>query len=231
MANEHDDDLLRVEMRFKNARLYNAIMAEDVPIFGGKSAAGVAAQHRGRIKAFCDLNDLKLDGVYGLLNLTKSPLTRDKTGRVRLRAICQQLAGLLVREPEWLFPLALYEPTWRPLVAHLPEHRVQALLASGYGPRLLSAQAVAMPDMDESLFAAERSHIVSQALQALTPRQEKIIVQRFGLDGEDPRTLREVAPLWAVGAERIRGIEAEAIRRLRHPARVRRLKPFVESLR
>lgn len=67
----NNDDLVRVEVRFKNARLYNAIMDDAIPIFGAKSAAGLAARQRGHIKAWCEFHDLPLTHVYELLKFEK----------------------------------------------------------------------------------------------------------------------------------------------------------------
>ena len=64
----------------------------------------------------------------------------------------------------------------------------------------------------------------------LTPREEKVIKMRFGLgpNGSE-HTLEEVGQHFAVTRERIRQIEAKALRKLRHPSRSRKLKAFLES--
>ena len=68
----------------------------------------------------------------------------------------------------------------------------------------------------------------SQVLRSLSPREEKIIKMRFGLEDGSEHTLEEVGQRFAVTRERIRQIEAKALRKLRHPSRSRRLKAFVE---
>jgi len=68
----------------------------------------------------------------------------------------------------------------------------------------------------------------AQVLKSLTPREEKVIKMRFGLDDGSERTLEEVGQSFAVTRERIRQIEAKALRKLRHPSRSRRLRGFVE---
>ncbi|TAN21778.1 MAG: RNA polymerase sigma factor RpoD [Acidobacteria bacterium] len=70
----------------------------------------------------------------------------------------------------------------------------------------------------------------SQVLKTLTPREEKVIKMRFGLDDGSEHTLEEVGQSFAVTRERIRQIEAKALRKLRHPSRSRKLRAFVESL-
>jgi RNA polymerase primary sigma factor len=65
-------------------------------------------------------------------------------------------------------------------------------------------------------------------LKSLTPREEKVIKMRFGLEDGSEHTLEEVGQSFAVTRERIRQIEAKALRKLRHPSRSRRLKAFVD---
>ncbi len=64
---------------------------------------------------------------------------------------------------------------------------------------------------------------IDAVLQTLTPREEKVIRLRYGLGDNHPRTLEEVGREFGVTRERIRQIEAKAIRRLRHPSRLKRL--------
>jgi len=67
-----------------------------------------------------------------------------------------------------------------------------------------------------------------QVLDTLTPREEKVLRLRYGIDDGKPRTLEEVGKEFNVTRERIRQIEAKALRKLRHPSRSRRLKDFLE---
>ena len=69
----------------------------------------------------------------------------------------------------------------------------------------------------------------SSVLKTLTPREEKVIKMRFGLDDGSEHTLEEVGQSFAVTRERIRQIEAKALRKLRHPSRSRKLRAFLES--
>jgi RNA polymerase primary sigma factor len=66
-------------------------------------------------------------------------------------------------------------------------------------------------------------------LKTLTPREERVIKLRFGVGEGSEHTLEEVGQSFAVTRERIRQIEAKALRKLRHPSRSRRLKPFLEG--
>ena len=69
---------------------------------------------------------------------------------------------------------------------------------------------------------------LASVLNTLTPREEMVIRLRYGLDDAHPRTLEDVGKEFGVTRERIRQIEAKALRKLRHPNRSRRLKDFID---
>jgi RNA polymerase primary sigma factor len=69
----------------------------------------------------------------------------------------------------------------------------------------------------------------AQVLKTLSPREEKIVKMRFGLEDGSEHTLEEVGQNFAVTRERIRQIEAKALRKLRHPSRSHRLRAFLEE--
>jgi RNA polymerase primary sigma factor len=69
---------------------------------------------------------------------------------------------------------------------------------------------------------------LEEVLHTLTEREEKVLRLRFGLDDGKPRTLEEVGKRFSVTRERIRQIEAKALRKLRHPSRSKRLKDYLE---
>ena len=81
------------------------------------------------------------------------------------------------------------------------------------------AEAVAVTLLKEQLM---------DVLNSLTPREAKVLRLRYGLDDGKPRTLEEVGKEFNVTRERIRQIEAKALRKLRHPSRSKRLKDFLE---
>ena len=85
--------------------------------------------------------------------------------------------------------------------------------------------ATSPSDMAETNMLKE--HLV-QVLSTLTPREEKVLRLRYGIDDSHPRTLEEVGKEFNVTRERIRQIEAKALRKLRHPNRTKRLKDFLE---
>ena len=74
-----------------------------------------------------------------------------------------------------------------------------------------------------------RREDIDRALDSLPDRERKVIELRFGLKGEGPRTLEEVGRAFGVTRERIRQIEAKALRKLRHPSRAKKLKDFLDD--
>jgi len=70
---------------------------------------------------------------------------------------------------------------------------------------------------------------LSSVLESLTPREQQVLRLRFGLDDGRTRTLEEVGQVFGVTRERIRQIEAKALRKLRHPSRSKKLKDFLEE--
>jgi RNA polymerase primary sigma factor len=82
----------------------------------------------------------------------------------------------------------------------------------------------------ESVTFSNLREITDEVLATLTPREEKVIKMRFGLGNTgSEHTLEEVGQHFAVTRERIRQIEAKALRKLRHPSRSRKLKAFLEG--
>jgi RNA polymerase primary sigma factor len=71
--------------------------------------------------------------------------------------------------------------------------------------------------------------MTEHVLNTLTPREERVIKMRFGLEDGTEHTLEEVGQNFAVTRERIRQIEAKALRKLRHPSRSRRLRAFLDG--
>jgi len=82
----------------------------------------------------------------------------------------------------------------------------------------------------DAVVASNLREITDEVLATLTPREEKVIKMRFGLDTTgSEHTLEEVGQHFAVTRERIRQIEAKALRKLRHPSRSRKLKAFLDN--
>ncbi|MHB8173257.1 MAG: RNA polymerase sigma factor RpoD [Nitrospirota bacterium] len=85
------------------------------------------------------------------------------------------------------------------------------------------------PSPLESAINYDLSEQVRRVLQTLTPREEKVLRRRFGIGEAADHTLEEVGQEFDVTRERIRQIEAKALRKLRHPSRSKRLKSFADG--
>ncbi|MBL0220486.1 MAG: RNA polymerase sigma factor RpoD [Myxococcales bacterium] len=81
----------------------------------------------------------------------------------------------------------------------------------------------------ESVISVNLADQTRKVLATLTPREEKVLRMRFGIGEKSDHTLEEVGQDFEVTRERIRQIEAKALRKLRHPSRSKRLKAFVEN--
>lgn len=80
----------------------------------------------------------------------------------------------------------------------------------------------------ESVIRLNLKEQTAEVLRTLNPREEKIVRMRFGLEDGTERTLEEVGQAFQVTRERIRQIEAKALRKLRHPSRSHRLRSFID---
>lgn len=125
---------------------------------------------------------------------------------------------------------------------HLPVERVRDVLKMAQQPISLQAP---VGDSDDTSFGdfiedksaenpmeeasnAFRKEKIRDVLDTLTEREREVIEQRFGLRDGSPRTLEEVGRQFNVTRERIRQIEAKALRKLRHPTRLNKIKGFLE---
>jgi RNA polymerase primary sigma factor len=93
---------------------------------------------------------------------------------------------------------------------------------------LIEDRAVVSPA--EAVIKVDMKEQTAQVLRTLTQREEKIMKMRFGLEDGSEHTLEEVGRSFAVTRERIRQIEAKAVRKLRQPSRSRKLKAFLEDV-
>jgi RNA polymerase primary sigma factor len=93
---------------------------------------------------------------------------------------------------------------------------------------LIEDRAVVSPA--EAIINGDLKEQTAHVLHTLTPREEKIVKMRFGLEDGWEHTLEEVGRSFAVTRERIRQIEAKALRKLRHPSRSRKLRLFLDDV-
>lgn len=147
------------------------------------------------------------------------------------REVMEEISSALERPVDFLFPPelleAIEEGVFHERKVQLEARRIISLTEAkrlGY-PRLLAS------GIEETERKAELSLLKDQlkeVITTLTPREQNVITLRFGLDGSGTRTLDEVAYEFSVTCERIRQIEAKALRKLRHPARSKNLKDFLD---
>jgi len=137
-----------------------------------------------------------------------------------------------------------HDPTSEEIAAELdmPEEKVREIMRVAQEPVSLetpigeeedSHLGDFIPDDDAPAPSEVASHTLlkeqlNEVLSTLTPREEKVLKLRFGLEDGRSRTLEEVGKEFNVTRERIRQIEAKALRKLRHPTRSKKLKDFLE---
>ena len=83
--------------------------------------------------------------------------------------------------------------------------------------------------MGQSISALRTSHRLGRSLYSLTPREERVLRMRFGIGMNTDHTLEEVGQQFSVTRERIRQIEAKALRKLKHPSWSRKLRSFLDN--
>ena len=93
--------------------------------------------------------------------------------------------------------------------------------------RLSSGSRIMSPA--DAVISMNLSEQTRKVLATLTPREEKVLRMRFGIGEKSDHTLEEVGQDFFVTRERIRQIEAKALRKLRHPSRCKKLKSFVDT--
>jgi RNA polymerase sigma factor RpoD-like protein len=168
----------------------------------------------------------------------------DQARTIRIPVHMVETINKLVREKRNLFQELEQEPTNEQL-AHkmgIPEDKVREIIKASLEPVSLempigeeedSHLGDFIPDEGAMAPAEAASHQllkeqVEQVLDSLAPRERKVLQLRFGLDDGRSRTLEEVGKEFGVTRERIRQIEAKALRKLRHPSRSKKLKDYLD---
>lgn len=175
--------------------------------------------------------------------ITRSIADQARTIRIPVHMI--EIMNKLWRAQKQLTQELGREPTPEELAdeMHMPVGRINSLLKMAQQPVSLHAPVgddgdVSVGDFIEDKSAENPSDVTSYSLlkeklgdvlTTLTERERKILEMRFGLVDGYERTLEEIGKMYNVTRERIRQIEAKALRKLRHPTRVRHLQGFLDS--
>ncbi|HEY3761361.1 MAG TPA: RNA polymerase sigma factor RpoD [Verrucomicrobiae bacterium] len=175
--------------------------------------------------------------------ITRSIADQARTIRIPVHMI--EIMNKLWRAQKQLTQELGREPTPEELAdeMHMPVARIHALLKMAQQPVSLHAPVgddgdVSVGDFIEDKSAENPSDVtsysllrekLSDVLTTLTERERKILEMRFGLLDGYERTLEEIGKMYNVTRERIRQIEAKALRKLRHPTRVRHLQGFLDT--
>jgi len=175
--------------------------------------------------------------------ITRSIADQARTIRIPVHMI--ETINKLMRVQKQLVQEYGREPTPEEIAEeiHLPVERVRAVLKMAQQPISLQApvgesEETNLGDFIEDKGADDPSDMTSMSmlkdrikdvLDTLTPREREVLEQRFGLVDGYSRTLEEVGQQFQVTRERIRQIEAKALRKMRHPTRIRQLEGFLEA--
>jgi len=175
--------------------------------------------------------------------ITRSIADQARTIRIPVHMI--EIMNKLWRAQKQLTQELGREPTPEEIAdeMHMPVSRIHALLKMAQQPVSLHAPVgddgdVSVGDFIEDKTAENPSEVtsysllrekLSDVLTTLTERERKILEMRFGLLDGYERTLEEIGKMYNVTRERIRQIEAKALRKLRHPTRVRHLQGFLDT--
>ena len=168
----------------------------------------------------------------------------DQARTIRIPVHMVETINKLIRVSRQLLQELGREPTPEEIAEEMdmPVYRVREILKISQEPVSLetpigeeedSHLGDFIPD-DDALAPADAASMsllkeqLAEVLKTLTPREEKVLKLRFGLEDGNPKTLEEVGKEFNVTRERIRQIEAKALRKLRHPTRSKKLKDFLD---
>ena len=169
----------------------------------------------------------------------------DQARTIRIPVHMIETINKLIRTSRYLVQEFGREPTPEEIAEkmELPVEKVRKVLKIGKEPISLETPIGEEEDSHLGDFIEDKSVIspsdavismnlaeqTRKVLATLTPREEKVLRMRSGIGEKSDHTLEEVGQDFDVTRERIRQIEAKALRKLRHPTRSKQLKPFVEN--
>ena len=169
----------------------------------------------------------------------------DQARTIRIPVHMVETINKLIRTSRHLLPQLGREPTPEEIAAEMeiPVEKVTEIQKIAQDPVSLETPIGEEEDSHLGDFVPDESNMspedftihemlkeeIGDVLLTLTEREEQVLRLRFGLDDGSPKTLEEVGQMFGVTRERIRQIEAKALRKLRHPSRSRKLKDFLNE--
>ena len=169
----------------------------------------------------------------------------DQARTIRIPVHMIEIINKLIRTSRALVQELGREPTPEEIAEKMdyPEHKVRKILKIAKEPISLETpigeeedshlgdfiEDKKVPSPSDAILAKNLSEQSRRVLATLTPREEKVLRMRFGIGEKSDHTLEEVGKDFTVTRERIRQIEAKALRKLRHPVRSKKLRSFIDS--
>lgn len=169
----------------------------------------------------------------------------DQARTIRIPVHMIETINKLIRTSRALVQELGREPTPEEIAVKMeyPEHKVRKILKIAKEPISLETpigeeedshlgdfiEDKKVPSPAEAIIAKNLSEQSRRVLATLTPREEKVLRMRFGIGEKSDHTLEEVGKDFTVTRERIRQIEAKALRKLRHPVRSKKLRSFIDN--
>ncbi len=169
----------------------------------------------------------------------------DQARTIRIPVHMIETINKLIRTSRALVQELGREPTPEEIAEKMdyPEHKVRKILKIAKEPISLETpigeeedshlgdfiEDKKVPSPSDAILAKNLSEQSRRVLATLTPREEKVLRMRFGIGEKSDHTLEEVGKDFTVTRERIRQIEAKALRKLRHPVRSKKLRSFIDQ--
>jgi len=193
----------RVDIKVRNQNLLNIIEKNGYKTIG----------------EFCRLNNIMrhVSRIGDLVNFKASPLNAEGD----FWPFIYEISDLLMCSPEDFFSESQ-------LTMEI-ENNKRTILMREAEVKMLASTYNTTPLLEEIIDQDKVKKLIYEKLETLTPREQKVLTLRFGLNNCGEHTLDEVGQVFEINRERVRQIEAKALRKLRHPSRSKDLHTYLET--